>query len=344
LADVTTDCAGARSGQPGSRTLAGVALAATGGLALAVQARVNGQLGLKLNPGVHNTTLSGVLVAFVSFGSGLVLLAAFILITPSGRRGARRLFAALRGHRLKWWQCAGGASGAFLVSTQGLTVAEIGVAVFTVAVVAGQVLSSLAVDRAGIGPQGPRPLTVQRTVGALLAVPAVAIAVASQFGHANLLLLAVLPLLAGVFVAWQQALNGLVSQVAQDSMVATTVNFAVGAGVLVVGLAVPIALHGVPTRWPGAWWLYTGGVAGIVVILGAVAAVRLVGVLVVGLSSVAGQLIGALLLEVVVPAGPTGSLVFPVVGTVLALVAVVVAGLSDRGGSAKMTPAREERE
>jgi transporter family-2 protein len=138
--------------------------------------------------------------------------------------------------------------------------------------------------------------------------------------------------------------NGLVSQAAQDSMVATTVNFTVGTGVLVVALAVPVAVHGLPAHWPGSWWLYTGGAVGIVVILGAVAAVRLVGVLVVGLSSVAGQLTGALLLEVVVPAGPTGSLVFPVVGTVLALVAVVVAGLSDRGGSARMTAAREERE
>lgn len=68
----------------------------------------------------------------------------------------------------------------------------------------------------------------------------------------------------------------------------------------------------------------------------AAAAVRLVGVLVVGLCSVAGQLVGALCLEIFVPAPATGSLVFPVVGTVLALAAVAVAGLSGRANSAKM--------
>jgi transporter family-2 protein len=55
-------------------------------------------------------------VAFVSFGSGLVLLVAYVLILPAGRRGLRRLSGALRGHRLKWWRRVGGASEAFLVT------------------------------------------------------------------------------------------------------------------------------------------------------------------------------------------------------------------------------------
>jgi transporter family-2 protein len=116
---VTTVPTGAQAGQPGGRRLAGVALAAFGGFALAVQARVNGHLGGALNADGRHSTLSGVVVAFVSFGSGLVLLVAYVLILPAGRRGLRRLSGALRGHRLKWWQCVGGASGAFLVTTQG---------------------------------------------------------------------------------------------------------------------------------------------------------------------------------------------------------------------------------
>ncbi|HEY3752727.1 MAG TPA: DMT family transporter [Pseudonocardiaceae bacterium] len=323
----------------GSRQLAGVALAALSGLALATQSRINGQLAAALRDiDPHAGALDGELAGLISTVLGLVLLALFVPAVPFGRRGLRRLGAALRTGRLRWWQCAGGLSGAVLVSTQGVTVTALGVAVFTVAVVAGLVLASLAVDRAGLGPQGPRPLSTRRTVGALLAVPAVGIAVANQFGHTGLLLLAVLPLVAGAGTAWQQAMNGQVTAQSGDSMVASLVNFVVATTALVLVAIVPVAVLGLPSRLPGTWWLYLGGALGIVLIASAATSVRLVGVLVMGLSSVAGQLVGALVLEIVAPAGPPGSLLFPVVGTVLALVAVVVAGLARRGGSAKMAP------
>ncbi len=316
-----------------------MALATLSGLLLAAQSRLNGQLGTSLREMNHYSgTTAGVLAGLLSTAGGLVLLVLFVPTVPFGRRGLRRLVAALRDGGLRWWQCLGGLSGAVLVSTQGLAVAALGVAVFTVAVVAGQVLSSLVVDRVGLGPQGPRPMTLGRTVGALLAVPAVAIAVADRFGHATLLLLAVVPLVAGAGTAWQQAVNGRLTVTTGHSLVATLVNFVVATAALVLGAVVPVAVLHWPARWPAPWWLYTGGVLGLVLIAGAAAAVRLVGVLLTGLCSVAGQLAGALVLEVVLPAGSGGSLVFPVVGTVLALVAVVVAGLSGRGGSAKMKP------
>lgn len=316
-----------------------MALATLSGLLLATQSRLNGQLGSALRDKDHyGGATAGVFAALLSTTGGLLLLAVFVPAFPFGRRGLRRLRAALRDGGLRWWQCLGGVSGAFLVSTQGLAVAILGVAVFTVAVVAGQVLSSLVVDRVGLGPQGPRPMTLGRTLGALLAVPAVGIAVADRFGHATLLLLAVVPLVAGALTAAQQAVNGQVTVRTGHSLVATLVNFVVATAALVLAAAVPVALH-LPSAWPGPWWLYTGGVLGLSLIATAAASVRLVGVLLTGLCSVAGQLAGALLLSVVLPTGPGGSLLFPVVGTVLALAAVVVAGLSGRSGrsgSAKM--------
>lgn len=325
------------SGSSASRTLAGVGLAALSGLALATQARVNGRFADALrvvHPG--GGPLAGILAALLSTAIGLALLSLVVPLLPAGRLGLRRLVSALRGGSLRWWQCLGGACGAVLVSTQGLAASLLGVAVFTVAVVAGQVLASLAVDRAGLGPRGRRPLTVRRTVGALLAVPAVAVAVADQFGHQTVVLLAALPLLAGAGLAWQQAMNGLVTVAAGDGLVGSLVNFAVAEVVLLAGASVPVALAGVPARLPGPWWLYLGGPLGVLLIATAIAAVRLVGVLVLGLSSVAGQLVGALLLETLLPAGPGGSLLYSGVGTVLALVAVAVAGLPGRTGSAKM--------
>jgi transporter family-2 protein len=317
--------------------LAGGGLGALSGFALAVQARVNGQLGAALRliqPG--SGPLAGVLAATLSTAVGLVLLVLFVPALPAGRRGLRRLRSALGDGSLRWWQCLGGVSGALLVSGQGLVVAAIGVAVFTVALVAGQVLAGLLVDRAGLGPHEPQRMTTGRTLGALLAVPAVAVSVGDRFGQVGLLLLAVLPFAAGMGLAWQQAMNGLVTVRSGQWQVATLVNFVVAGTALVVA-TVPLAVaHGLPERLPGQWWLYSGGALGVTLIAAAAAAVRLVGVLVVGLCSVAGQLVGALLLELLLPAGPGGSLLFPVVGTVLALAAVVVAGLSGRARSAKM--------
>lgn len=161
--------------QPSARVrVAGAALAAVGGVALAVQGRVNGQLGHVMHDGVF--------AALISFGIGTVLLVVAVSITPSARAGLVRLRTSVRGGRLRAWQCLGGACGAFLVTSQGFTVSILGVAVFTIAVVAGQVVASLAVDRAGLGPGPAQPVTPPRAVGALLAVVAVVIAVSDHAG------------------------------------------------------------------------------------------------------------------------------------------------------------------
>src|SRR5688572_30166713 len=104
-------------------------------MALAVQGRVNGQLGHQIH--------DGVLAALISFSVGSVLLLAALPILPAARAGVGRLRESLRQGALRPWQLLGGTCGAFLVTTQGLTVSILGVAVFTVAVVAGQVVSSL---------------------------------------------------------------------------------------------------------------------------------------------------------------------------------------------------------
>lgn len=47
-----------------------------------------------------------------------------------------------------------GVAGALTVATQGLAVGIIGVALFSVGFVAGQVVFGLALDRIGFGPEG----------------------------------------------------------------------------------------------------------------------------------------------------------------------------------------------
>lgn len=296
-----------------SAQVTGGLLAVAGGVAIAVQARVNGSLAQALG--------NGLLAALISFAGGWFVLLAVVLTRQSGRDGLLRLRDALRHRRIRWWECIGGVSGAVLVGSQGLAVATIGVAVFTVAVVIGQVVSSMVVDNLGIGPGESKPITRTRVAGAAVGVIAVTIAVSHQLTSPGALWLAVLPLVSGLLMGWQQAVNGLVREAAVHSVATILVNFSVGTAAL--SLVNLVALNGVPGSFPSDWWLYLGGLLGIVGVGGAIMSVRFIGVLMVGLCGVCGQLIGAVLLD----AG-SGHLALPtVIGVALTLVSVGVAAL-----------------
>jgi len=301
---------------------AAVSLTVVGGGAGALQSRINGELGVRLHDGIA--------AAAVSFGSGLVLLAVAVPLLPPGRRGLAALRDALRDGKLRWWQCLGGTCGALFVVGQGVSAAALGIAVFTVAQVAGQTASSLAVDRAGLGPAAPRALTGTRVAGAALCVVAVLIAVSGQLGTPRILALAALPALAGVAVAWQQAVNGWVRVYAGSALPAAVVNFTAGCAALTLALAVDLALRGAPHRLPAEPWLYTGGAIGVAYIAVAAAVVQRTGVLLLGLGTIAGQLIGAVVIDEAVPGGYARPGVATLAGTALTLAAVGVAARPGR--------------
>jgi len=294
------------------------------GALVAVQARVNGELALRLG--------DAVLAALVSFVVGLVaalVLAAVVV----GRRAARSGLAGLgaRRRQLRWWHCLGGLGGASLVTVSAVAVPEIGVALLTVGLVAGQTSGGLLVDRVGLGPGGKRPSTLPRVAGAVLAVVAVSVAAAGQRGAdgAVSVLVLVLVLLAGFAVAVQTAVTGRVTAALGDATLAVLVNFLVGAAALglLVGLLAGTGRLGAP-EWPGSWWLYLGGVIGVAFVTSAAVYVRVLGVLRLGLAAIAGQLLGALVLDLAAPAGG-GLSGWTVAGAALTLVAVAVSG---RGG------------
>jgi transporter family-2 protein len=294
-----------------------------GGALTAAQSRVNGELAARLHDGFG--------AAVISFGSGLVVIVAATLAVPAARRAAAGTAAALRTGTLRPWECLGGTLGAYLVATQGLTVAALGVALFTVSLVAGQAGSGLAVDRWGLGPGGPSPVTVPRLVGAALAVLGVAVAGAGHLSGPGVLALAVLPLLAGAGVSVQQALNGRVRQVSGHALAATLVNFVVGTAALVVAFAVDVAVRGWPDgRLPTQPVWYLGGLMGVAFISVAAAAVRHTGVLLLGLAMVTGQLVGAVALDVFAPTRAGGVATGVLAGTGLALAGVLVAAAATR--------------
>jgi len=288
------------------------------GAGVAVQSRINGELGRRLDDGFT--------AAVISFGSGLVILSIALLFGPAGRHGLGRVRDALRSGRLRWWYVCGGAAGAFLVLCQGLTAAVLGVALFTVAIVAGQTVSGLVLDRFGIGAGGRRAITPARAVGAALALVAVVWAVSAQLGGSVPVWMLVLPLIAGLGIGWQQAVNGQVRVTAESALTATFVNFVVGTSVLLVLMLIHTAIVGWPRPLPADPWLYLGGAIGCVFIAGAALLVRVTGVLVLGLATVAGQLVAALLLDAFTP-GAHPIALSTVGGTLLALVAVAIASV-----------------
>jgi transporter family-2 protein len=304
------------------RTLA-VGLAVVSGGAVAVQSRINGELGVRLHDGIA--------AALVSFGLGLLLLAALVFGSGAGRRHLGVLRTALRDRSLRPWQCLGGTCGAFMVANQGLTVGRLGVAIFTVALVAGQSASSLVVDRIGLGPTGRQRVTPARLAGAALTVPAVFLAVGDRPEDPAGLALALLPALAGVGLAWQQAVNGRVRVASGSAITATLVNFAVGATALLAAYAIDLAVRGWPTGGlPAEPWLYLGGPIGIMFIAVAAAVVRFTGVLLLGLATIAGQVGTAVLIDLAAPGSTARPGPYTLLGAVLTLAAVLVAARSPR--------------
>jgi len=300
----------------------GVAGAVMVGVFTAIQSRVNGELGRAL--------ADGYLAAVISFGSGLLILAVALAVWTPGRRGLRAAFGSVREGATPWWYLCGGAGGALFVLSQGITGAVLGVALFTVAVVCGQTISGLAIDRNGIGHTPPAAITVTRLVGSALALVAVGVAVSAGFGGDIPAWMLVLPFASGLAVAVQQAVNGQVRRVAGSALTATFMNFLVGTTVLLIACLVHEAIVGLPERMPTNPLLYLGGLIGAIFIGGAVIVVRVTGVLLLGLGSVAGQLVMSLVLDLVLPAAGRVVVASTVVGTVLTLVAVVIAAIPSR--------------
>lgn len=311
-----------------SHSRAAVALAVAGtvvcGALVATQSRINGELGRELG--------DGYLAAFISFGSGFVIMAIIALVHPSTRRGVASIVRSVRVREMPWWYAAGGAAGALFVLAQGLTAALLGVALFTVATVTGQTLSGMLVDRRGIGTVAPKPVTVFRLVGAILAVVAVIVAVSPQVQGGIAPWVLILPLAAGLGLGWQQAVNGQIRQ-ASTPLTATFFNFLVGAAVLGVILLVHALVTGLPAQLTGSPWLYVGGAVGIIFVAGYAITVRFTGVLLLGLSAIAGQLAASLVFDLVLPVAGHPVALATVIGTVATFVAVGIAAIPPRATS-----------
>ena len=211
---------------------------------------------------------------------------------------------------------------------------RIGVALLTVAMVAGQTAGALLVDQIGLGPGGRHALTGPRLAGAGLCLAAVVLSVSDRGAGTEHLGLLVVMVAAGLLIALQQAVNGRVRRETGNAAVATLLNFLVGTTALLLAYAAFSSRH--VDHWPAVdqWWLYVGGTLGVTFIAMAAIVVRTLGVLRLGLATVAGQLVGAILLDAVVPAEGHGVTLATLLGAVLTFVAVGISGRTPRAAAA----------
>jgi transporter family-2 protein len=285
------------------------------------QARANGELAVLVGSGLE--------AAMWSFGSGLIMLTILLLANKRMRVGVGKVIKGLHNRDFPRWHIVGGLLGGTFVGVQASVVPLIGVALFTVAVVAGQSANALLVDRIGLGPAGVTAISPIRVIASALAVGGVVVAVSNRLSGEISLLPVLLSFLVGALIAIQQAINGRIGIIAGNAFSSTWFNFVFGTSALLAASFTQVfwgdmQLASLPND---SWWVYTGGIVGVVYIAMSVWVVPKVGVLIFVLISVSGQLTGALVLDVLMPT--SGTMITPTlfIGVGLTFLAVALSVL-----------------
>jgi transporter family-2 protein len=284
------------------------------GVALSLQAYINGQLG--------ETVGSGEAAAAVNNGVGLAALLVVTVAAGAIPRALRSL------QQVRAWHLLGGLGGAMFILAGAVGAPEIGVALLSVALVCGQTTGSLVADGAGLSPAGHQSVTAGRVAGVGLTIAAVGASAlgASAHLHVGLLLFA---LAAGVASALQQAANGHLARNTGEPLFAGTVNFVVGFLALLVVVSIATGLSP-PHGWSAPPLQYTAGLFGALIATTMAVLVSRLGVLRMMLALTAGQLIGGLALDLIAPARGETVTAGTVAGVALACAAVLVSGRGAR--------------
>ena len=297
-------------------------LAALSGALIALQARANGELSHRLDNGLQ--------AALVSFSSGLLII---LLITPFSshiKEGIRNLRAAISRKEIARWKLFAGALGGSFVAIQTQIVPLIGVAIYSVASIAGQTAMSLVVDRIGLTGGGKKLISPRRVIAAVLTVLAVLVSVWDRIDANNLSMLAVAAgCIAGAVVGVQRALNGQINEHSHQSFTTSLLNFITGTSFLVILILIGVVIgkNDLSPLPAGPWWIYTGGVIGVIYIAFTSTIVQHLGVLTFTLFSVGGQLAASLVIDLVSPTDGVSVSAYLVTGLAMTYVGVIAGGV-----------------
>ena len=219
--------------------------------------------------------------------------------------------------------------GAMVVFSEGASASALGVATFQTALISALILSGLLCDRFGIGVDEKKYFTSYRVIGAIFAVVATIFVVSPQWHSTSFILLAILPFMAGLLAGWQPAGNAKVAEATGSMLVSITWNFIVGFTILGIALLIRISLGHVSVQLPDTWWMYLGGPLGLMSIGLMAILVRGLGLLMLGVASTAGQLLGSVLIDVLIPSLGNTVYFVTLVGTVFALLGAIVTTIPD---------------
>ena len=299
-------------------------LAALSGLLIAMQARANGELSHRMGNPIE--------AALVSFGSGLLIISIISLFTPAIRNGMKNLKGAVSRKEIPVWTLFAGMLGGSFVAVQTQIVPIIGVAIYSVASIAGQTAASLIVDRIGLTGGGKKQITVRRVAAAGVTVLAVLVSVLDRIEAENLSLFAVIfGCFAGAIVGVQRALNGQINESTHQSFATSWLNFIMGTTFLFILLSIGVAINRaeIVALPSGPWWMYMGGTIGVIYIAFTSTIVQHLGVLTFTLISVGGQLVGSLLIDLYSPTQGVQISTYLVTGIVMTYLGVIVGGVGN---------------
>jgi len=298
-------------------------LAALSGVMIAMQTRANGELSLRLDNGLQ--------AAFVSFSTGWVLIALIAVFNPGIKSGIKNLGKAVRTKEIAPVILFAGVLGGTFTATQTQIVPFLGVALYSVASIAGQSATSLIVDRIGLTGGGKKPISPRRIAAAVVTVIAVLVSVLDRIEAKNLSIITVgFAVFAGAVVGVQRALNGLINEHSHQSFTTSLLNFTTGTGALGIVLLIAIAIGKVElSPLPaGPWWIYSGGTIGVIYIAFTARIVQHLGVLTFTLFSTGGTLFGALVIDLYSPTEGVSVSAYLVSGIVMTFLGVLVGGVN----------------
>ena len=153
------------------------ALSEFSGVLIVVQSRINAELSLAMDDSLEAAT--------VSFGTGLIFVSLISLLRKDFRAGFANIFKAVTSKQLPMWRLSAGMLGASFVAMQTHVVPIAGVALFTVASLAGQTAISLWVDHVGLAGGIKSVISIRRVIAAIITVGAVVISLWDRFIMSN---------------------------------------------------------------------------------------------------------------------------------------------------------------
>jgi transporter family-2 protein len=295
-------------------------LAALGGALIAAQSRVNADLSAHLSPAVV-----GVLVTTLLSYIGTLLTTA-VVITARGK--LPWAISTLRQNGKFWWPMIG-FFGVPIVITMAFGVPLVGVAVASVASVAGQTVTGLSLDAKGVGIPAPIRFTAPRVVAALVALAGLAVAVTGSTSGAStwqMVGIGGLIFLSGALISGQQVGNGRLNLITNDAFLPVLTSSFGGTVIMaavVAGAAGTGHLSGITFPGLDQWWLYLGGPIGCGITAAAAWAIRHLGVFTLTLGVVVGQMVTAVAIDLIGGAG-VSALTYVSVALVIIATAIVV--------------------